>query len=667
MKLRQWLYGATALAMLAACSDHDGLKPDGPADEGGDGYVGIKIQLPTVPSTRANDDFSDGVESEYAIEDAVLLIFQGDNMTDATCTGVFNLKNSDPVADKTNDQITRKVTRVANVSGIKGDKKVYGLVMVNAITNGLLQSANLNDPKVIGQKIQGLQELVTEKQLFQQTTKGKGFAKNIFMTNSPLSEKAGGTTDPGTIQGALPVLVLLDGTTYPTEQEALKNPAGTIHVERSVGKITCSTFGKDTDVTVNIDGVDYKLTVKSLSWDMAQDMANSYVVRNTNRTPAGEPFSSTKKLWRWDYASENITDTDLGAHRMIGHTKLTENDNYFRPYFCQVPGYGVEGNDANSEKKTFVKTTMQSGDAKALSFNADGTLSLTNAFYPRENTFPVDYMKYANTTRIGFWVEFEFVNANDATKTLPMDKKNFYISGADKSTLYLDDAKGNDPLTNKVLAALQDEAKYPAVKDAVMAAVNTEKKGSIKMEDLGNLLDIKYASELEPTDEKYAKDGEVRIVEIKFKDISDAVYHDTYEGVFAQAPEFDFSSILTNLNNLGDFYRYTGGKVFYEVRIKHFGDDLTPWSVADGAVATTIDESYSTDAKRDANYLGRYGIVRNNWYDLNITKITKLGYPEDPAAWEESWPGKPDDNLDQYIAVELRLLSWAKRTQEHTF
>ncbi len=111
--------------------------------------------------------------------------------------------------------------------------------------------------------------------------------------------------------------------------------------------------------------------------------------------------------------------------------------------------------------------------------------------------------------------------------------------------------------------------------------------------------------------------------------------------------------------------------MFYELRIKHFGDDLTPWELETDInkksyPATTTEESYGKTSQKN-NYLGRYGIVRNNWYDVQISKITKLGYPKDPAIWQDSWPGKPDDNRDQYIAVELKVLSWAKRTQEHEF
>ena len=47
MKLKQWLYGVMATAMLAACSDKD-VAPDagGGGDAKGSGYVYIAIGMP---------------------------------------------------------------------------------------------------------------------------------------------------------------------------------------------------------------------------------------------------------------------------------------------------------------------------------------------------------------------------------------------------------------------------------------------------------------------------------------------------------------------------------------------------------------------------------------------------------------------------------------------
>ena len=92
---------------------------------------------------------------------------------------------------------------------------------------------------------------------------------------------------------------------------------------------------------------------------------------------------------------------------------------------------------------------------------------------------------------------------------------------------------------------------------------------------------------------------------------------------------------------------YLNGEAYYIARIKHF-NELTPW---------TAGTAYGSD---NAAYLGRYGVLRNNWYSLSVTKISNLGYPEVP----EVKPDVPDDENDQYINVEVKILDWAKRTQQ---
>lgn len=92
---------------------------------------------------------------------------------------------------------------------------------------------------------------------------------------------------------------------------------------------------------------------------------------------------------------------------------------------------------------------------------------------------------------------------------------------------------------------------------------------------------------------------------------------------------------------------YLNGVTYYIARIKHF-NELTPW---------TAGKPYGTDNDK---YLGRYGVLRNNWYDLSVTSISGLGYPDVP----EVKPDVPDDENEQYINVEVKILSWAKRSQQ---
>lgn len=91
---------------------------------------------------------------------------------------------------------------------------------------------------------------------------------------------------------------------------------------------------------------------------------------------------------------------------------------------------------------------------------------------------------------------------------------------------------------------------------------------------------------------------------------------------------------------------YLNGEAYYIARIKHF-NELTPW---------TAGTAYNGDNNA---FLGRYGVLRNNWYSLSVNSISNLGYPEVP----EVKPETPDDENDQYINVEVKILDWAKRSQ----
>lgn len=102
---------------------------------------------------------------------------------------------------------------------------------------------------------------------------------------------------------------------------------------------------------------------------------------------------------------------------------------------------------------------------------------------------------------------------------------------------------------------------------------------------------------------------------------------------------------------------YADGISYYPVRIKHFGDDLTPWKNTETPLPTVSDGAYPSTHQAE-NYLGRYGVLRNNWYNIDVQGIKKLGSPVVPEV-----TGDKDDELAAYISVKINVLSWAKRTQ----
>lgn len=92
---------------------------------------------------------------------------------------------------------------------------------------------------------------------------------------------------------------------------------------------------------------------------------------------------------------------------------------------------------------------------------------------------------------------------------------------------------------------------------------------------------------------------------------------------------------------------YEGGESYYIARIKHFGDALTNWKSG-------------TYGENNLEYLGRYGVLRNNWYVLTVQSVSGPGYPSVP----DVKPNTPDDEDDKYINVSVKILDWAKRSQD---
>lgn len=104
---------------------------------------------------------------------------------------------------------------------------------------------------------------------------------------------------------------------------------------------------------------------------------------------------------------------------------------------------------------------------------------------------------------------------------------------------------------------------------------------------------------------------------------------------------------------------FKDGYAYYTILIKHFGDELTPWNPS-----TKTTESYpGTDNEK--NWLGRYGVLRNNWYKLEVTGVAAIG-ASTPGELNVNHDTTPDDNLKRYISCKINALSWAVRKQGTT-
>lgn len=250
-------------------------------------------------------------------------------------------------------------------------------------------------------------------------------------------------------------------------------------------------------------------------------------------------------------------------------------------------------------------------DHKGNTYNGDASSTFTwsgkaTPLYCLENTFDLDNMKQGQTTRVVFKATYTPHNLTGTDKT-------FFMIG-NNTQIWTKDA---------LVAQITSKAKEMLNSTAVVVTIKTDAPL------------LKGGSHLLSAADVTIKDGSVD-----------------------KTAAFDFATLNTKLglnntkkdannNPKVGIKTYENGECYYIARIKHF-NDLTSW---------VSGQTYGTD---NAKFLGRYGVLRNNWYDLTVTKFSAPGYPDVPVVN----PDVPDDEDTKFINVEVKILDWAKRTQQ---
>lgn len=648
--------GGALLCGLWSCSsdntpDNPGNNPGATVIEG-DAFLGVQINLPSLPSTRGseNDQFDDGTPNEYKVENAYLLLFTGSNESSATFLKGYKLDGAFETNSPSTDNITSSDLETVDLAGltIADGSELYGLVMLNVPSTIKMGESNPKDFTAFtittkdGDQSIGTSTTFEDMQAYitgPTTTfvNGDGAtASNFFMTNAPLSAEYAGGTQSATIgvEGVSPKITYLtafDQTKIKnTVAEAKKDPAGCVYVERAVSKVTSSVK----------NGLSYKVgeTTFNISAEMllVQKNESSYFFRNVNSIPA---------KFAWTLASQNIKvpGTNDDYYRMIGHTGIptlyfpfhttVPNPQLYRTYWCQDPNYTAEGSTAMGGLSTY-PTSID-----GLTFFASGVPQ-----YCFENTFDVAHQNYGNTTLALFKVTMK--TGDDATGLYIVNdnKDKIYTSAADVETLVKDYIfrSYNEAIVNALNAAVKDE------EESTINAFNA-------ISDKAKLIKVTFA-----TDGTSYKATDIALADDAKTNHSD-VFGDDSANAFTTALNTK-SDILTSANRNIAITAYVGGVSYYLVPIMHFGDAGTPLpDDFEESEKINTDQAYGTGADAAKDYLGRYGLVRNNWYDVQVSEIKKIGDPVIPTL--DATLSDDNNKVEKHMAVEIHVFSWAKRTQ----
>lgn len=584
MRIKHFFGLAVLAAMTASCSSNNDLVNGGGngENETGASYASITIKLPTTSGTRAgsgskNDQFDEGTASEYAVNDATLLIFQkvGESENKYKYIETAKLGNLDPWKnDNTTGITTESTTITAELEhatvGVDGD--YYAMVILNNKDKDDADKVTLPS----GTTTYGEWNVATHATNLLDNTKG------FYMANAPEFTEA--DKEPTT-------LVQIKGI-YRTKEEAQSKPGTTVHVERGLAKVTVGSnstgdnyFAKD---GASATGTKYSNDkVKITDWALDVTNKSSFPVHVTSGL--NDNTTGYSDIWKNEPAAATGT---AATSRFV--SQLNATGAFKRVYWGIDPNYSMDLSDLAKCKAQF---TLAEADGQGVTWN-NGSGS-DKPLYCLENTFDIKNMTQGQTTRV-------LLKATYTPKALETETdKTFFMIG-----------NSSDFWTETTLTK-QIENKAKEVLNTTTGVTVTLK---------GNLLEG-GTHVLDATNVEIKSGEDDRTADV-VNEINEKFGLDMSKGI----------GIKT----------YKEGVSYYIARIKHFGDDLTPWK-----------EGNDTYGENNLKWLGRYGVLRNNWYDLTIEKISGPGYPDVP----EVKPDTPDDEDTKYINVSVKILDWAKRSQ----
>ena len=382
------------------------------------------------------------------------------------------------------------------------------------------------------------------------------------------------------------------------------SPATLVHIDKDKIYASEAEANKPTNdcaATVFVERGVAKMTVAAPGTKTVKDKATS------NDTQSKVTFSK----WALDitnkktYAVHNIDGLSKDFPAIWTTKRFIGTNN--RVYWGTDPNYNLAELNTNDAKRkeefNFITAPSE--------INKDFTNTTnTNPVYCLENTFNLKNMYQGQTTRVIF--KATYTPKDDAGTPLAEQDGTFYTIG--NMTTILKEAD---------LKKAVDAAATSVLSGCTVDYTNLKTEGSHVI----TLTDIK-----DPTgktlvaDKDYGGKTGTKIV----KEINDKL------GLIDGAGH---AEAMVGINT------YAQGVTYYIARVKHFGL-LTPWNSG---------ESYGTDNKK---YLGRYGMLRNNWYDLTVDNVYGPGYPGVPPVD----PTQPDDENEKYLSVSVKILSWAKRS-----
>ncbi len=454
-----------------------------------------------------------------------------------------------------------------------------------------------------------------------------------------------------TVGGSYQALVLLNNNVDATTKKVtLPNEGDSYYTwSANAGNANASKYESTSDGIFMANAPEYKSTTENPSTLVAfnnvygsreQAQANPatvvYVERGLAKVTmddfaaeytiaAGNTYAGDKvviKNWQLDVTNKSTFPVHQLGNLSTDYTGIWGNGRFFdgtnttfkRVYWGIDPNYS-DNTLYNGTSSPTVKTALECCE-EAFSMITDntkitGTTGAANPQYCLENTFNLANMKQGQTTRVVFKAVY-------TPKAFVGESVKTFYKVANNTAVWKE-------------ADLKQQIRTLALKAMKITAASEQGYYDVDLSKGTNISGVAGLHLVKKDNITFSGTGTSKVTDDVVKEINE---------------KLGLSEDPTTHKVKVGISTYLNGEAYYIARIKHF-NELTPW---------TAGKEYGTD---NASFLGRYGVLRNNWYELSVHSISNLGYPDIP----EVKPETQDDENDKYINVEVKILDWAKRSQ----
>ena len=588
-----------AAVLMVACSDSQ--EPETPEVDilsrfNSEGKAWMSLQIPLGGQTMTRTTFDDGSNDEWKVKDAYILIFAGANESAAKFASAYKVEYP-TLNTSAYNQITATATITISDANINTGDKLYVFALLNN------NSSAITTPSFPATSVAfangGSSVTLTGGSSAVSALNGItiGSIKDddgYFLMTNATLAKA---NTPG---ADLQTLVEVPASYFfPTEAQAEANPAGHINVERLAAKAT-----------------------------VENGLSNYYVLGNSYAT-----FESTDLSWALDnYNTSSYAYKHLSA---VSYQRFVETYAIEAYYPLRFRTHWAE--DINYADGATTNFTNYTNEPPSWIILGSSTPQ-----YCAENTFDVPNMKDDCTTSL--LVRLQLNNGGD-----------FYTTSV----------TGQDVIFQPPSTTLEEQGTSASSSFSRTRSdkVTYDGKNYATIDDYLRTWLMQNNSGFRNWVNTYAA-GEVKHVVITLTNntttgtatVSSVTQTARTSG--SGVSEFEALDLVNYFANNISLKFYDDGYCYYRVPIRHFDDTQTPWASAASMTNNSTAQVYGTGDSAASNYLGRYGVVRNNWYNISITSVTHVGSPIIPVLTTDA-----DDKVEQLLNATLQISSWTTHEQ----